>query len=294
MKNFYENILHNLYDGLYFVDRRRKITFWNKAAEEITGYSQEEVEGHFCFDNILDHVDLQGNHMCNSGCPLHATMEDGQSREAAVYLRHKNGYRKAVSVKTMPMYENGEIIGAIEIFNDNVDLFKTLQELSNYKAKAFTDQLTGLPNRHYLEEYISTSKFFKNMKASIIFMDIDNFKFVNDTYGHPYGDEVLIEVGRVIRTNIKRSDEVFRYGGEEFMAVIFDDNFDNAVKVAERIRIAVENLKMKYEDTPTPLTISLGVTMVEENEDLMEAIERSDKYMYNSKVTGKNKVTSKL
>lgn len=294
MDSFYENILDNLYDGLYFVDRKRKITFWNKAAEKLTGFSKEDVLSHFCFDNLLDHIDLKGNHLCFGGCPLHTCMETGEPNEGAVYLRRKDGKRVPVVVKAMPIFEDGEVIGAVEIFSDNYQYFKTLKELSDFKDMAFTDQLTELPNRHFVEEFLNQSEYFGRVGLSVIFADIDDFKHINDTYGHAYGDIVLREVGDAIKSSIKKTDEVFRYGGEEFMAVVFDDDKEHAKRIAERIRVTVENLDLKHEGTPTPITISIGVTMMREGENLMDAIDRSDKYMYQSKVTGKNRVTSEM
>lgn len=292
--NFYKNILDNLYDGVYFVDRERQITYWNKAAEEITGYSSEFIEGKFCFNNYLDHIDANGKHLCLEGCPLHATIQDGEKREAAVYLKNKDGDRVPVVVKTMPMYEDGKIIGAIEIFNDNYELFTTLLRLDKFKDMAFTDQLTGLPNRHYIDEFLSNSKVLRKLRTSILFLDIDNFKNLNDTYGHPHGDKVLVEIGKVLKENLKKTDEVFRYGGEEFMLMVFDNDFENVIGVAERIREMVEKAEIYHGETKTPVTVSIGVTMQREDEILDDCIERADHLMYQSKVSGKNKITSEM
>jgi PAS domain S-box-containing protein len=95
-EDLYAVILGNIHEGVYFVDSERKITFWNKGAERITGYTEGEVVGHFCYDNILKHVNDEGLHLCLGGCPLHQTLSDGQGREALVYLHHKEGYRVPV------------------------------------------------------------------------------------------------------------------------------------------------------------------------------------------------------
>lgn len=291
MDELYKKVIESLYDGVYFVDRKRKITLWNKSAERLTGYSADEVVGQFCFDNILDHIDRLGNHLCFGGCPLHACMEDREPREAAVYLKHKNGTRIPVVVKVMPIVEDDEVIGAVEIFSDNYQYFKTLKELGEFRDKAFTDQLTGLPNRHYLEEFLNENEFFGRKTLSVLFADIDDFKYVNDTYGHDYGDVVLKEVSKAIKGSIKKSDEVFRYGGEEFMALVFDDDPNQAKIIAERIRGVIEDLVIKHDEERTPITISVGITMMSELELLHDAIDRADKLMYKSKVSGKNKVS---
>jgi two-component system cell cycle response regulator len=119
MKIDYKDLVDNMCDGLYLVDRDIKISFWNNAAERITGFMAQEVIGSHCFDNILIHVDDKGHKLCQGGCPLATTMEDGGPREAEVYLHHKDGHRVPVSVRSTPWRNaTGEVIGGIEIFTD--------------------------------------------------------------------------------------------------------------------------------------------------------------------------------
>ena len=102
-KNFYKDIVDNLYDGVYFVDRDRVITYWNKGAERITGYSAKETLGRACRDNLLNHVTANGIELCKSNCPLAAVMQDGNPREAEVYLHHKDGHRVPIIVRATAM-----------------------------------------------------------------------------------------------------------------------------------------------------------------------------------------------
>ncbi len=106
-KNKYD-ILENLYEGVYFVDKERTITSWNNGATQLTGFSQDEVVHKKCFSNILNHVDVNGIALCFDGCPLHATIQDGVPREANVFLQHKNGHRVPVMVKALPIYNNAD------------------------------------------------------------------------------------------------------------------------------------------------------------------------------------------
>ena len=115
----FKNIIENLHDGLYFVDKNRIITYWNRAAEKISGFSADEVIGKSCSDNILSHVDSEGNSLCLNICPLASTIEDNIPREAEVYLHHKDGHRVPVSVRVSTLTnEKGEVIGGIELFTD--------------------------------------------------------------------------------------------------------------------------------------------------------------------------------
>ena len=99
--------LSALNDGVYFVDRERRITYWNEASERITGFSAKDVLGRRCADNILCHVDDSGIELCNDdACPLRACMATGQPRSADIYLHHKLGYRVPVSVSGSPVRDN--------------------------------------------------------------------------------------------------------------------------------------------------------------------------------------------
>ena len=99
-EDLYRTIVENMHDGLYFVDRERRITYWNRGAERITGYSAAEVVGTSCADNILVHVDALGRQLCQGSCPLIAAMADGAAHEAEVFLHHKQGHRLPVWVRT--------------------------------------------------------------------------------------------------------------------------------------------------------------------------------------------------
>ena len=89
--DLHKTIVENLSDGIYMVDRERQITYWNRGAERISGYSSAEVVGRHCFDNILGHVDAAGNSLCHSACPLAQTMSDGDAREVSIWLKHADG-----------------------------------------------------------------------------------------------------------------------------------------------------------------------------------------------------------
>ena len=92
-------IVDNLEDGVYFVDPERRITYWNRGAENITGYSADRVVDHRCYDNLLNHVDSSGRVLCFSACPLAQTIRDGQPRESLVWLKHRDGHRKPVRLR---------------------------------------------------------------------------------------------------------------------------------------------------------------------------------------------------
>lgn len=148
----FETIVDDLHDGLYLVDRNRVITYWNKAAEQITGYNSEEVIGRTCADNILLHVDSTGKELCKEMCPLAATIEDGKPLEAEVYFQHKSGHRLPVIIRVTPLKnEQGEIMGGIELFSENTYCDALRIKLTEMQKLALLDPLTELPNRRHLD-----------------------------------------------------------------------------------------------------------------------------------------------
>ena len=115
--DIYRAVLESLPIGIYLTDRHRQILFWNSGAERITGYLGQEVIGHFCPDNLLMHCDENGVELCGCACPLAQTMQDGRPGEANIFLRHKEGQRVPVHVRSIPVRDEfGVIIGAAECF----------------------------------------------------------------------------------------------------------------------------------------------------------------------------------
>jgi len=114
-----ERLVDTLQDGIYFVDRERKIVYWNEGAERLSGYSAAQAAGKHCYDNLLRHTDSSGRLLCTDRCPLRSVMLDGQPREVNIWLRHQDGHKVAVSVSASPLRNSaGRIVGAIELFHE--------------------------------------------------------------------------------------------------------------------------------------------------------------------------------
>jgi len=287
-------LFDHFYEGVYFVDTNRQILYWNKGAENITGFSAKEVINHHCYHNLLNHITDDGKQLCHDGCPLHATIEDGKTREAGVYLHHKQGHRVAVSVRTVPIQVDDEVIGAIEIFVDNLTQHNLLKSLEQYKDLAMVDPLTGLANRRTIDSFgeIRISEFQSlNSPFAIVMIDVDNFRNINNTYGHDIGDDVLKMVANTLKNSIRQSDLIGRFGGEEFIAILIGDVGPHLSKLTEKMRMLVENASLRLKEQTISVTISLGATVVKTQDSFQSVIKRADQLLYQSKQTGKNKVT---
>ncbi len=166
----------------------------------------------------------------------------------------------------------------------------------NLTNAAYMDKLTGLYNRKYISEVLEVE--CKRAKAlhsnlSVILFDIDNFKKVNDTYGHDGGDHVLAELGQQVKASgLRERDLAGRYGGEEFIVVLTNSGIEQAAEVAERIRKRIEAHAFMYEGQKIPVTVSMGVaTVKKEYADSTAVYKAADKALYDSKHAGKNRVT---
>lgn len=295
-KDFYKDIIDNLYDGVYFVDRDRVITYWNKGAERITGYSAKHAVGRACRDNLLNHVTANGIQLCQTQCPLAAVMEDGREREAEVFVHHADGHRVPIAVRATAIRDaEGNIIGAVESFSNNSSVIDTRLKLREMRQVATTDPLTGIGNRKHLDGRLSAiiAEYKSNSsKAGVLFIDIDHFKKVNDSYGHTRGDSVLRMVASTIRYALRATDTVGRWGGEEFLAILHNAKGKSALRVtAEKLRMLVEHSRLDLEGRSVNVTISIGGTLLGAKDTPETLLQRADGFLYQSKQNGRNRVT---
>lgn len=209
------------------------------------------------------------------------------------------------SLIASPVLVNGQVEGVILVAHRlpnffSYDNYKLLQVLSGHiglaianaslhaevRRMAITDNLTGLYARHYLDEQIGLMQK-KDFSGSLIVVDIDNFKSVNDTYGHQIGDQILIQVSSVIRTSIRDSDIAARWGGEELAIYLPQVGLEQAMRIAERIRFRVER------ETEPKVTVSCGVSewsWQDEKISVEALFYRSDMALYKAKNEGKNQI----
>ena len=289
---FYRNLLDGLADGVYLVDRDRTITFWNKAAERITGYTADEIVGLHCGEEVLNHTDAEGRSLCALDCPLAATTADGAERQTEVYLRHRDGHRLPVRVRATPMLDaDGRVIGAVEVFDDSSAQLSSLQRLRELEEMALIDSLTGLGNRRYTEMTVSarldeTKRY--GWPFGVLFVDIDRFKRVNDALGHSVGDEVLGMVGRTLQNSLRPFDFLGRWGGEEFVAVVVNVEADQLRPVAERARALVARSRLTRDEGPVEVTVSIGATIARKEDTPETLVSRADRLMYQAKRAGRN------
>ena len=190
-----------------------------------------------------------------------------------------------IAVKFFVLQDNTSTISTL-------DIIATQKQNISYKNIAEIDYLTGLYNRAPMNEIIS--KHFKMLSnhqihsLAIILCDIDNFKNVNDTYGHIFGDIVLSKVAEILNIKISKFGKICRWGGEEFLAIIPAQNFKKCIQIAESARIAIHSAN----PDKVPISATFGLLYIENSIEINDAISITDNLLYRGKNQGKNQVVS--
>jgi diguanylate cyclase (GGDEF)-like protein/PAS domain S-box-containing protein len=254
----------------------------------VTGWKAAELLGRPLHE-VLHHTKPDGTHYPDEECPIRATLLEGAtcSIDDEVFWR-KDGTSVPIEYMSTPIFEGDEIVGAVVILRDSTDR-KALEEKLQHQA--FHDTLTGLPNRALFSDRLQHAVARARRhggKFAVLFVDLDNFKIVNDSLGHDAGDELLVGMAGRLRASLRPEDTAARLGGDEF-ALLLEDLADvgEARRVAERI---ADKLRVPFvlDDRETFVTASIGVafggTTAERSEDLLR---EADLAMYRAKHSGK-------
>jgi diguanylate cyclase (GGDEF)-like protein len=213
-----------------------------------------------------------------------------------VYLHHKDGHRVPINVRATAMRnEEGNIIGAVETFSHIKSVVDARRQVRELRHVVHTDRLTGIGNRQLVEgrlHAVIAECAHTKSSAGLLFMDIDHFKQVNDTYGHIVGDKALRMVTATFNHSLRATDTIGRWGGEEFIAILKDiGDEDTLLHLAEKVRTLVEFSRLDLNDQSLSVTISIGATCLLPDDSPESIVDRADGLMYQSKKAGRNRVT---
>ncbi len=255
-----------------------KITYVSKAFCKISGYTKEELIGKH--HKIVRHPDMPNSIFKE----IWETIKSNNIWHGEIKNKRKDNTHYWVNTTISPWFNSdGEKIGYIAVRQDISDK-KIVEELS------VRDHLTKLYNRIKLDEEfskeISRAQRFQH-PLSVIILDIDHFKDVNDTYGHLVGDSVLVELAKILENNIRSTDILGRWGGEEFVIICPETDSTGAENLAEKIR---ENIEKHSFSTVGNKTASFGVSQFISKDNEQQMIARADKALYDAKENGRNRV----
>ncbi len=292
-----EDILNSISTGIYFVTHDRQILYWNKGAESITGFTENEIVGKKCFETPLKHLDDKGTNLCEGYCPLVEAMEKKKRVEKKVWVHTKSGNLKHIIVKAVPMYDKvGQLLGAVETFDD-ISLIDKMKDMNKrLKELSIRDPLTNLYNKREMYFHLkrAIAKSSRGSKMAVIFIDLNNFKKVNDICGHLEGDRIIKEFSRKIRMALREEDMLFRprasrFGGDEFVIVLEVNRFMNKKNLTKRIEEIMKGFSI--ESCIGKINMAIGVTNVNTTDSIEKIFKRVDLAMYKSKKSGEAEFT---
>lgn len=292
----YLYVLESMYDGFYLVDADLKFRIWNEGMERLVGRAATRMLDQPWTSRQLEFADKQGRPIPEPQRPLREVIKTGKASAAQVKLQHLSGQWVSVEVTSIPLLDHqGTLQGVAEIFRNLAQDRRRRREDKDLRQQATRDSLTGVANRGELERTLETMMADFNgdddpEPFSVIFLDVDHFKSVNDTYLHLTGDQVLIGLAKLLQNETYSGELVARYGGEEFVLVCPGTDFQQAVAKAERLRVSIADTRLsKVEELK--VTASFGVTQVEQGDTLDDILRRADKALFTSKEKGRNRTT---
>ncbi|SEM52253.1 PAS domain S-box-containing protein/diguanylate cyclase (GGDEF) domain-containing protein [Mesobacillus persicus] len=283
-KERFESLFYHNPDAIFTIDLEGKFTDANPGCEVISGYSADEIQ-EMTFPSIIISEDLPlAIHNFERSIMGFTTTSD-------VTITKKDGSQRFLNVTSFPMKVDGEIVGAYGIakdITDKVEYNKRMEEL------AFYDPLTNLPNRRLFSDRLQQVMEYSNhnqSQAAVLFLDLDRFKFINDSLGHQLGDEFLKSVSERLKDNLRNTDTISRFAGDEFAIVLPNIKKEETIKLAERLnQVLAEPFSIYGHSISTSASIGIAFSTGEEvNTD--DLIKKADTAMYYSKRYGKNNYT---
>src|ERR671921_43624 len=284
----HEMVLKSAGEGIFGLNLDGNATFVNPAAARMTGWEVEELVG--CPQHeVLHHTRPDGSPYPREECPIHAALKDGttHSRDDEVFWR-KDGTSFPVEYMSSPIRKDGEVVGAVVTFKDITERKALEQQLHQ---QAFHDLLTGLPNRALFMDRLERALTRANRrgnKVAVLFMDLDNFKVINDSLGHNAGDQLLIGVAERLKACLRPEDTAARLGGDEFTILVEDiSSVDEVVQIAERIADILRP-PFALEEHEVFVTASTGIALNSTaQEQAADLLRHADLAMYRAKHRGK-------
>lgn len=279
-------LAENAYDVIWTMDMDGTVTYVSPAVQRMRGFTPEEAAR-----QSIEEINPPESAARVTEYYQRVFAAIAEGTEPPVFRGEQEYYRKDGSIMTGEL----QVIPLIDDDGRVVELLGVTRDISERKAfeseltrLAVTDQVTGVWNRHHgrellLRETVQAAR----QPLAVLMVDIDNFKQINDTYGHQTGDTVLIEMARRLVSSVRGTDVVARWGGEEFVVMLRDCSGADAAAIAESIRKAMADIPFPGVGT---VTVSIGVADLAPEEDLPSWLGRADSALYQAKRTGRNAV----
>ncbi|MDZ7617959.1 MAG: diguanylate cyclase [Patescibacteria group bacterium] len=290
---FQVKLLDNMYDAVVFIDADGLVTLWNRGAERLTGIPGASVRQRRWHPELLQLMDEKRQAVSEFDCPVTCAIRSGVQSLRRLTISGRNKRPIAVDSHTIPvMSQDGKTLGAILLFHDASSETTLERRCQSLHEKATKDPLTQVANRAEFDrvhEMFIAAHQQQGVPCSLMIMDLDRFKRVNDTFGHQAGDQAIMSLARLLKGACRPGDLAARYGGEEFVMLCADCDNPTAVRRAEQIRKALSQMAQPAMEGRA-LTASFGVTEIQPGDTPETMLRRADRALLMAKSQGRNQV----
>ena len=284
--------LQSIGDAVITTDSEGRIDYMNPVAESLTGWESREAQGHL-IGEVLTVVDESSHESAES--PVMRCLREGQMLGLAEHtvLVNRRGQELAIQDSAAPIRDRaGNLIGAVMVFHD-VSKERRLHRALHYQASH--DALTGLINRREFENRLTAAVENARQEAgarhALLYLDLDQFKLVNDTCGHPAGDQLLKQITAVLQSRVRSGDTLARLGGDEFGILLQSCSLDQALRIAESLRQAIRDYRFNWQDGVLEVGASIGIVEItRETPTVANVMSAADVACYSAKDLGRNRV----
>jgi PAS domain S-box-containing protein len=263
-------ILDHFDEGVYMVDRDRRIVYWNRAAEEITGYRQHEVVGCCCAAGLLMHADEDGTVLCTGSCPLEQVMEDGVSSERTLTLKHKDGFRLPVRVRAMAIRDAAAgCAGAVEVFSPATP--SGYETFGNLRAHGCLDEETGAAARPWgelwAEQRIAEMERF-GMPLGWLSVELNDVQRTESGCGHGAVTAALATLARTLQSNLSPADVLTRWDRAAFRVSLHNCAPGQLAEVSRSVARLAQLSEFRWWGERIPLAVRVRAVLAHPGDTL--------------------------
>ncbi|MDJ0871443.1 MAG: EAL domain-containing protein [Gammaproteobacteria bacterium] len=290
-KELAEVTLHSIGDGVITTDARGIIQYLNPVAEKLTGWNTEEAMG-MPLSQAFFIVDETSRRPTRN--PVAACLEQGQAvgHTSHILLISRTGKENAIEHSAAPIRgREGDLLGAVLIFHDNTPARRLARQI---EYQASHDPLTKLANRREFEQRLKLNleeARQDQVEHTLLYLDLDQFKVINDTCGHAAGDALLQQIAPLVRAQLRKEDVFGRLGGDEFGILLRSCSLEHGVRIADVVRATISGFRFLWQDKTFRLGVSIGVVSVNTESGSAEALlQAADEACYAAKENGRNRI----
>ena len=290
-KELAEVTLGSIGDGVITTDAQGVVTYLNRVAQELTGWPVQLARGQEV-EHVFRVVDESSRHPLENSAKRCLRLGHRVALSPRGALVARDGRDFPIQDSAAPIRSNdGKVLGAVLVFHDVSSERQLRHELS---WQASHDMLTGLINRREFEARVATaltSARNDNARHALLFLDLDQFKIVNDTCGHVAGDKLLRQIANLLQSKMREADVLARLGGDELGVLLLNCPIDQAHLVADNLRVAVKDLRFVWGEQSFEIGVSIGLVVVDaDSKSLAEVLSAADRACYVAKEQGRNRV----